>query len=54
MQINQLTVGDEQNNPGFKVEAKKAPLFENKAWLWALMAVIIALLGFFAFKMLKS
>lgn len=54
MQINQLTVGNEQNNPGFKVEVKKAPLFENKAWLWALMAVIIGLLGYFAFKMLKS
>lgn len=54
MQINQLTVGNEQNNPSFKAKVKKAPLFENKAWLWALMAVIIALLGLFAFKMLKS
>mgnify|MGYP006209236711 CR=1 FL=1 len=54
MQINQLTVGNEQNNPAFKVEVKKAPLFENKAWLWALMAVIIVLLSFFAFRMLKS
>lgn len=29
-------------------------LFQNKLWLWAIMALIIALLGWFSFKMLKA
>ncbi|WP_340199350.1 DUF3999 family protein [Ascidiimonas sp. W6] len=32
----------------------KTPLFENEAWLWLLMAVIIAVLGWFTFKMIKK
>jgi len=49
-----LTVGTAQNNAAFiGIEVKK-PLFENKAWLWALMGVIISLLGFFTYKMLKE
>ena len=35
-------------------EVKSAPLFENKAWLWGIMAVIIVLLGWFSFKMMKK
>jgi len=30
------------------------PLFENKAWLWAAMTVIILLLGWFSVKMMRS
>ncbi len=30
------------------------PLFQNKAWLWAAMTVIILLLGWFSVKMMKS
>ncbi|TAJ05463.1 DUF3999 family protein [Marinilabiliaceae bacterium JC017] len=32
----------------------KEPLFKNKNWLWAIMAGIIALLGWFSFKMLRN
>ena len=31
-----------------------APLFENEYWLWAIMGVIILLLGFFTLKMIKK
>lgn len=30
------------------------PLFENKLWLWAIMFLIIGLLGWFSFKMMKQ
>ncbi|QDH80637.1 DUF3999 domain-containing protein [Echinicola soli] len=29
-------------------------LFENKAWLWAIMAIIIVVLGWFSLKMIKK
>jgi hypothetical protein len=48
-----LVVAEEQNNPAYQIRTK-SPLFENKAWLWALMAIIIVLLGWFSFKMLKN
>ena len=48
-----LTIGKEQQNPAYAEKIEK-PLFENKAWLWVLMAVIIALLGWFSFKMLRN
>ncbi|RZL45994.1 MAG: DUF3999 family protein [Pedobacter sp.] len=54
MQVAALTVGNEQNNPTFTSEKVRAPLFENKLWLWCLMGVIIALLGFFGYRMLRS
>jgi hypothetical protein len=31
-----------------------APLFENKAWLWTLMVVLIIVLGVFSFKMMRK
>lgn len=37
-----------------KEAAKKSPLFENKAWLWAIMGLIIVLLGWFTLKMMKK
>ena len=51
--LSSVNIGEEQKNPSYTVKVEK-PLFENKIWLWALMAVIIALLGFFSFRMLKS
>lgn len=35
-------------------ETHQPPLFENKLWLWATMALIIAILGFFTLKMMKN
>lgn len=33
---------------------QQAPLFENKAWLWGIMGVIMLLLGWFSVKMIKN
>jgi hypothetical protein len=46
-------IGKEEKNPAFSIITEK-PIFENKAWLWVLMAGIIALLGWFSFKMLRN
>lgn len=54
IQITSLSVGAMQNNQAFTLKKVTAPLFENKLWLWCLMGVIIILLGFFAYKMLKN
>jgi hypothetical protein len=35
-------------------EKKTKALFENEAWLWAIMALIIFILGWFTFKMIKK
>ncbi|QIL40932.1 DUF3999 family protein [Pedobacter sp. HDW13] len=51
--LSSLTIGEEQQNPAYTAKVTK-PLFENKAWLWVLMAVIIVLLGWFSFKMLRN
>jgi hypothetical protein len=51
--ITPLTVGSTQLNPAFKVKVDQ-PLFENKTWLWALMGLIISILGFFTYKMVKE
>ncbi|WP_175635690.1 DUF3999 family protein [Pedobacter ghigonis] len=51
--LNSLSIGEEQLNPAYSVKTAK-PLFENKAWLWVLMALIIGLLGWFSFKMLRN
>lgn len=53
LNLTSVEVGKEHKNPAYAVKTEK-PLFENKLWLWALMAVIIGLLGFFSFRMLKS
>ncbi len=49
-----ISLGDEQTNPSYANADTKSAIFQNKLWLWCLMALIISLLGFFAFKMLKS
>jgi hypothetical protein len=54
IQLMELTVGKTDDNPAYTSPKLKAPLFEHKAWLWALMGIIISLLGFFAYKMLKE
>ncbi|WP_090773117.1 DUF3999 family protein [Pedobacter soli] len=51
--LSSLTIAEEQPNPTYAIKVTK-PLFENKAWLWVLMAVIIVLLGWFSFKMLRN
>jgi hypothetical protein len=51
--LSNVSVGEEQKNPSYTVKTEK-PLFENKIWLWSLMGVIIVLLGFFSFRMLKN
>lgn len=51
--LTPVTIKEEQKNPTYSIKTEK-PLFKNKVWLWALMAVIIALLGWFSFKMLKN
>ncbi|MFC3559622.1 hypothetical protein [Pedobacter jamesrossensis] len=53
LNLTSASIGSEQKNPAYSVKIEK-PLFENKAWLWILMAIIIALLGWFSFKMLKN
>lgn len=51
--IPTLTLGDEQ--PIDKITAAAVePLFKNKTWLWAVMVVIILLLGWFSLKMMKK
>ena len=52
--LTTLKVGDEEKNSSYQTKEITKPLFEQKVWLWYLMALIIILLGFFAFKMLKS
>lgn len=51
--LTEVSFGNELNING-KEEKKVEPLFQNKNWLWAIMAVIIAVLGWFSFKMLSS
>ncbi|WP_020526456.1 DUF3999 family protein [Flexithrix dorotheae] len=33
-------------------ELKASPLFENKAWLWGIMILLIGMLGWFSFRMM--
>lgn len=51
--ITLLTLGNEQE---IEQEDKPfiKPLFQNKAWLWAVMVVIILLLGVFSLKMMRK
>jgi len=47
-----LSMGQEENlaHPA----AKTSTLFESKLWLWAIMGVIIGVLGYFTLKMMKA
>lgn len=51
--LSSITVGEEQQI--LKIEpSKQEALFKNKFWLWGIMAIIIALMGWFSLKMLKQ
>lgn len=49
--IQSLVVGPVQKMPA---ATPTAPLFTNKAWLWAVMVLIIVILGGFTLKMLQN
>jgi hypothetical protein len=51
--LTPLALGDEQRMQK-ELTAMPEPLFKNKAWLWALMVVIIVLLGWFSLKMIRG
>lgn len=51
--MGELGLGEEQIIPKEMKESMQ-PLFENKTWLYAIMALIIALLGWFTFRMMKK
>ncbi len=48
-----VTPETEQKNPSYKNE-NNTPLFENPLWLWVIMGIVIAILGWFSIKMIKS
>ncbi|MGZ5303384.1 MAG: DUF3999 family protein [Bacteroidia bacterium] len=49
-----LQVGEEEKITSAKQSKKVSPLIENKLWLWAIMGVIILLLGWFTLKMIRT
>lgn len=51
--LTETTLSKEELNPDFK-NVTQSPLFENKIWLWALMGIIIVVLGYFSLKMLRD
>lgn len=51
--LTAASIGKEEKNLAYSIITEK-PIFENKAWLWVLMAGIIVLLGWFSFKMLRN
>jgi hypothetical protein len=53
-QLSALTVGPEQTIATAKPASGGKPLFENKIWLWIIMALIILLLGWFSVKMISN
>jgi hypothetical protein len=51
--ISSLTLGEEQiiyKNPN----SNNSPLFQNKIWLWIIIVLLVALLGWFSIKMMTS
>lgn len=49
-----LALGEQKENPNYSKAVHQQALFENKMWLWTLMVLIIGLLAFFVYKMLKT
>lgn len=49
-----LIVGNEILIKDQKQKEKQEPFFKNSLWLWAIMIIIIFILGWFAVKMLKE
>jgi hypothetical protein len=52
-QLKTLQLGNEQLT-GEKITSKTGPLFQNKMWLWAIMTLIIVLLGWFSLSLMKK
>ena len=52
-ELSKLTLAEEEeiNKSGIPLIG---PLFKNEAWLWAIMIIIILVLGWFSIRMLKS
>jgi len=48
-----LILGEEQKIPQKSISVA-TPLFENKLWLWAVMAVVILVLGWFTLGMMRK
>jgi hypothetical protein len=51
--IASLTLGEEQVIYK-KPTSNNAPLFQNKIWLWIIILLLVAILGWFSIKMMKS
>lgn len=51
--LTAIALGDEQAIEK-ENEQTTGPLFQNKAWLWVIMTVIILLLGWFSVKMMRK
>ena len=51
--LTSLNLGIEQTIDK-KASSLTEPLFKNKNWLWAIMAIIILLLGWFSLKMIRK
>lgn len=51
--LKRLELGNEQLIDKEKLKEGK-PLFQNKAWLWSIMAIIIIILGWFSFSMVRK
>ncbi len=49
----QIQIGEEQSIPKILVQGP-APLFKNKMWLWAIMGIIIVVLGGFSLRMIRK
>jgi len=52
-ELKELTLGAEEVNLSDR-ESDTEPLFANPVWLWSIMIVIVAILGWFSMKMLKN
>ena len=51
--LTPLTLGAQVKIKGKNV-AQQAPLFENETWLWAIMIVVVLVLGLFTYKMFSG
>jgi hypothetical protein len=51
--LTPLTIGPERSITSAPV-VKSGPLFQNKWWLWAIMAILIVLLGGFSISMMRD
>ncbi|HEY0653791.1 MAG TPA: DUF3999 family protein [Chryseosolibacter sp.] len=52
MQLTAASLGPQENIG--KAATPISALFENKAWLWAILLAVIAILGFFTLRMMKT